>query len=482
MTRTLLCILGVLQVTGKLCGRRTFSKDSKPYIDLECLVGYHNLFIVGYSSRSEKDPPSLISAPPRRNGPSLGPQSCHQRLGCTISGTNLLRVTEPTAAVTIDFEARAFVVIEVMTTVAGINPKDLSSNPALFVFSIPLEIDCLFEPRAVNLASDLFSGTESHRNRCLRSSFPCRYSSRDTSEKTQELLLLLLDVAPLSLAIETAGPPPSSAHPTEKSEIFSLTPTTIPAYEGELARTEDLPQTRTFSALYGAPQVELTFDVDTQCLRLRLQQYRQGESSHDETDDNALKSSAYNLRNSLNNEKLADKFATAGNFKLEGAVNDIIKRLNVSQEEDYAEACIGIVSIQKALLKLPDPAVSLLSSPKADFSTSDALLSPIILIFILAVMQCRILIAFAVSCMTLSVAAAPIADSSILDRTPSQAVECTLASEDLKTVHSHTLFTAKPIPSSHPFGPCDSLVSDALENVTRAVTVSSRRFFVELYF
>ncbi|KAJ6566383.1 hypothetical protein B0H19DRAFT_709721 [Mycena capillaripes] len=24
--------------------------------------------------------------------------SCHQRLGCTISGTNLLRVTEPTAA------------------------------------------------------------------------------------------------------------------------------------------------------------------------------------------------------------------------------------------------------------------------------------------------------------------------------------------------------------------------------------------------
>ncbi|KAJ6566341.1 hypothetical protein B0H19DRAFT_1232576 [Mycena capillaripes] len=33
-------------------------------------------------------------------------------------------------------------------------------------------------------------------------------------------------------------------------------------------------------------------------------------------------------------------------------------------------------------------------------------------------MQCRILIAFAVSCLTLSVAAAPIADSTILDRTP----------------------------------------------------------------
>ncbi|KAJ6566414.1 hypothetical protein B0H19DRAFT_1373997 [Mycena capillaripes] len=166
--------------------------------------------------------------------------------------------------------------------------------------------------------SDFFNGTGANRNRYLQSTFPGRYSSRDTSEKTPDLLLL--DVAPLSLAIETAGPPPSSAHPTKKLEIFSLTPTTGPAYEGERPRTE------------------------------AINFFRKSELS--------------------------------------------------------------------LLRQLPDPTVSLLSPPKADLPTSDALLSPIVLIFFLVVMQCRILIAFTVSCLTLSVAAAPIADSSILDRTP----------------------------------------------------------------
>ncbi|KAJ6566420.1 hypothetical protein B0H19DRAFT_1137752 [Mycena capillaripes] len=106
-------------------------------------------------------------------------------------------------------------------------------------------------------------------------------------------------------------------------------------------------------------------------------------------------------------------------------------------------------------------------------------------------MQCRILIAFAVSCLTLSVAAAPIADSSILDRTP-VSVEIERAPEPepepgcrIGPQHralTYKLFTAKPIPSSHPFGRCDSLAYDALENITRAVTVSLLRFFVELYF
>ncbi|KAJ6566356.1 hypothetical protein B0H19DRAFT_1137532 [Mycena capillaripes] len=52
-----------------------------------------------------------------------------------------------------------------------------------------------------------------------------------------------------------------------------------------------------------------------------------------------------NLCNSLNDKKPTDKFATASKLKLDGAVNDTIKPLNVSQEgleEDRTEACLEI--------------------------------------------------------------------------------------------------------------------------------------------
>jgi hypothetical protein len=55
---------------------------------------------------------------------------------------------------------------------------------------------------------------------------------------------------------------------------------------------------------------------------------------------NGLESYAYNLRNSLTDEKLAEKFDAADKSKLEGAVNDTIKWLDASQEgskEEYEE-------------------------------------------------------------------------------------------------------------------------------------------------
>ena len=53
-----------------------------------------------------------------------------------------------------------------------------------------------------------------------------------------------------------------------------------------------------------------------------------------------LESYAYNLRSSLSDEKLADKFETADKSKLETAVNEAIKWLDASQEgskEEYEE-------------------------------------------------------------------------------------------------------------------------------------------------
>ena len=52
---------------------------------------------------------------------------------------------------------------------------------------------------------------------------------------------------------------------------------------------------------------------------------------------NGLESYSYNLRNSINDEKLADKFDPADKSKLESAVNDTISWLDASQEASKEE-------------------------------------------------------------------------------------------------------------------------------------------------
>ena len=68
------------------------------------------------------------------------------------------------------------------------------------------------------------------------------------------------------------------------------------------------------------------------------------------TAKNGLESYAYNLRNSLTDEKLADKFDAADKTKLETSVNDTIKWLDASQEgskEEYEEKQKELEAIAK---------------------------------------------------------------------------------------------------------------------------------------